>query len=115
MLLKKDSIPQEEELDPMGGVGHLLLEHMAEALSLPTAVCGFSRATLAPGAEVGYHVHDTDSEVYYILSGIGEYCDGAATYRVEAGDVSYTPRGEGHGIRNVGDGELEFIALSLLA
>ena len=113
MLLKKEQIPKEQELDPMGGVGHLLLEHMAEALSLPTAVCGFSRATLAPGAEVGFHVHDTDAEVYYILSGIGEYCDGAATYRVEAGDVSYTPRGEGHGIKNAGNEPLIFIAMSM--
>ena len=113
MLLKKEQIPQEEELAPLGGVGHLLLDHMAEALSLPSTIGGFSRATLAPGAEVGYHIHDTDAEVYYILSGVGEYCDGVATYRVEAGDVSYTPRGEGHGIKNVGNEPLVFIALCL--
>ena len=113
MLVTKDNIPTFEEIDPMWGKGHLTLEHAGLALKLPQSVGALARATLAPGAEVGYHVHDTDSEVYYFLSGVGEYTEGDTHYRVGPGDASYTAIGEGHGIKNIGESELVFIALTL--
>ena len=115
MLVKKSDIPKEEELDPMGGSGHLLLEVISGILPPAARIDTLARATLAPGAEVGYHLHETDSELYYFLRGEGEYTEGDVHCRVGEGDATYTPVGGGHGIRNVGDGELEFIALSLLA
>ena len=113
MLAKKDQIPQNVESAPMGGSGWLLLDKMSLAVNMPGVIKTFAKATLAPGSEVGYHIHSTDSEAYYILSGVGEYTEGGVTRRVSAGDVSYTPMGEGHGIKNVGADNLEFIALIL--
>ena len=113
MLIKKDYIPKEIENAPMGGAGLLLLDKMSQAVKLPDSVGMFAKATLAPGAEVGYHVHSTDSEAYYILSGVGEYTENGVTTLVSAGDVTYTPMGEGHGIKNVGAEPLVFIALIL--
>ena len=114
MLVRKNQIPQAEELDPMGGRGHLLLEEISGAIPLNARIDTLARATLAPGAAVGYHLHSTDAEAYYFLSGIGEYTDGKTTCRVTAGDVTYTPRGEGHGVENVGNEDLVFIALSVI-
>lgn len=113
MLAKKEQIPQNTENAPMGGKGWLWLDKMSQAVTMPGVIKTFARATLTPGSEVGYHVHTTDSEAYYILSGEGEYTEGGKTCRVTAGDVSYTPMGEGHGIKNVGQENLEFIALIL--
>lgn len=110
MLYKREDIPNFTETDPMGGSGNLLLEKMSEAKALP-GVATFARAILDPGSEVGYHVHSGDSEAYYFLSGEGEYNDNGVTYRVSAGDYSFTPDGEGHGIKNIGREKLEFIAL----
>jgi mannose-6-phosphate isomerase-like protein (cupin superfamily) len=59
-------------------------------------------------------VHETDAEAYYFLSGIGEYSDGESTVTVGAGDVTFTPRGEGHGVRNAGNEALIFLALSVV-
>ena len=114
MLVKKNQIPKTEELDPMGGHGNLLLEEISGAIPLNARSDTLAKATLAPGAAVGYHVHDSDAEAYYFLSGVGEYNDGEKSYRVEAGDVTYTPIGEGHGVKNVGDGDLVFLALSVI-
>ena len=114
MLVEKNDIPKVEEHDPMGGRGHLLLEMLSEAVPLNARIDTLARATLAPGAAVGYHVHESDAEAYYFLSGIGEYNDGKSSYRVSAGDVTFTPMGEGHGIENVGTEELVFIALSVI-
>lgn len=115
MFVEKSRIPQAEEIAPMGGAGHLLLDQMSAAVRLPDTVGTFAKATLARGAEVGYHIHDTDSEAYYFLSGVGEYTEDGTTVRVSAGDVTYTPMGKGHGVRNVGDEDLVFIALILNA
>ena len=114
MIVKKERIPVAEELDPMGGHGHLLLEEISGAIPLNARIETLAKATLAPGAEVGYHVHDTDAEAYYFLSGIGEYSDGKSTVTVRAGDVTFTPSGEGHGVKNAGSEDLVFLALSVI-
>lgn len=114
MLVKKNQIPKTEELDPMGGHGNLLLEEISGAIPLNARIDTLAKATLAPGAAVGYHVHSTDAEAYYFLSGVGEYTDGKSSCRVGAGDVTFTPMGEGHGVENVGNEDLIFIALSVI-
>ena len=73
----------------------------------------FNHVVLHPGCALGWHVHDDDSETYYILRGEGEYSDNGTLTTVGAGDVTFVGPGEGHSIRNTGDGDLEFIALIL--
>ncbi len=73
----------------------------------------FAHTTVLPGHGIGYHVHVGDGEIYYILSGKGEDNDNGAVTTVEAGDVTFCPPGEGHGILCVGDEPLELIALIL--
>ena len=74
----------------------------------------YSRVTLYPGQEVGYHLHDGNSEIYYILSGKGVYDDNGEKIDVEEGTVTFTPSGSSHGLKNTGDDVLEFIALIVL-
>lgn len=74
----------------------------------------FARAELKPGEEVGYHIHTGESEQYYIISGKGEYSDNGKIVEVAPGTVTYTPSGEGHGIKNTGRDMLVFIALIIL-
>ncbi len=71
----------------------------------------FSLARLNPGEEVEYHEHFGEFESYYIISGKGMYLDGDTEVEVLPGTVTFTPSGSGHGIKNIGDEVLEFIAL----
>ena len=71
----------------------------------------FAKATLEIGAEVKFHVHNGESETYYILSGCGTYNDNGKEVTVSSGDITFTADGEGHGLRNNGTEPLEFIAL----
>lgn len=71
----------------------------------------FSHAIVEPGCSIGYHVHENESEIYYILRGTGEYNDNGKTSVVKAGDVTITAAGEGHSIDNIGEEPLEIIAL----
>ena len=73
----------------------------------------FNHLYLAPGCEVGWHIHHGDGETYYILSGTGEYNDNGTLKTVGPGDVTFVDDGEGHALKNTGDEMLEAIALIL--
>ena len=71
----------------------------------------FAHTTVAPGSGIGYHVHNGDTEIYYVVSGSAEYNDNGTITTISAGDVTFTPSGTGHGINNKGTEPLEIIAL----
>ena len=74
----------------------------------------FALAQLKPGEEVEFHIHNNESESYYILSGSGVYNDNGTEMEIFPGTVTFTPSGTGHGIKNNGSELLEFVALILL-
>ena len=74
----------------------------------------FSHVSLLPGETVEYHVHNDEFESYYILSGNALYNDNGKELHISEGTVTFTPSGEGHGITNIGENNLEFIALIVL-
>ena len=71
----------------------------------------FARITLNPGCSIGYHVHETDAELFYILKGTAEYSDNGTICTVSAGDVTVCPAGTGHGVANKTDEVVELIAV----
>ena len=73
----------------------------------------FNLMTLAPGNSIGEHMHSGDNEVFYFLSGEGEYNDDGRTVRVEAGDVAVCSSSQTHSLKNTGSEDLVFIALIL--
>lgn len=83
---------------------------LAEGVA-PESLRTYAHAELDPDAEVSYHVHTGECECYYILSGKGDYNDNGEIVPVEAGDVTFTPSGHGHGLKNTGTDTLEFMAL----
>lgn len=99
---------------PFQGVGEITVRNLlngAPEMSGKGRV--FAHTTVWPHAGIGYHVHQGDSETYYILSGTGRYNDNGTIMTVHAGDVTYTAPGEGHGIEAIGDEPVEMIALIL--
>lgn len=71
----------------------------------------FAHTTVAPHSGIGFHMHNGDTEIYYVLSGKAEYNDNGLLTTIEAGDVAFTPSGTGHGINNESDEPLDIIAL----
>lgn len=99
---------------PFSGTGEITVRSLlndAQEMSRKGRV--FAHTTVYPGSAIGYHVHNGDSETYYILSGTGRYNDNGNIVTVGAGDVTYTASGEGHGIECVGEEPVEMIALIL--
>ena len=69
------------------------------------------RGSLAPGASIGMHTHETSSEIIYILSGTGKalYDDGEE--RLVPGMCHYCKKGHAHSLINDGAEELCFFAV----
>ena len=67
--------------------------------------------TLIPGASIGYHCHDTSSEMIYVLSGSGKMITDEGEERLSVGDCHYCPMGHSHSFINDGEADLIFFAV----
>ena len=70
------------------------------------------RGRLEPGCSIGYHSHETNSEIIYILSGEARclYDDGEE--RLAPGQCHYCPKGHSHSLINASATEaLTFFAV----
>ena len=67
--------------------------------------------TLEPGASIGYHCHDTSSEIIYLLEGVGTVLCDDAEETFKPGQVHYCPKGHSHSLINRGDKPLVFVAV----
>lgn len=96
-----------------GGKGQVIMKHLLEKEMMGDKCTLYAEVTIHPGSTLGYHVHEGDSESYYIISGEGIYTDDNVTRRVKAGDVTFTPSGHGHAMEPVGDKPIVFMAMIL--
>lgn len=67
--------------------------------------------TLAPGASIGLHTHETNSEIIYILSGHGKVLMDGGEEAVAAGQCHYCPKGHTHSLVNNSGADLVFFAV----
>ncbi len=116
MIRRKDECELEYREHMRDGKGTVELTNL---ISGPKELCEkgrlFSKITLKSGCSIGFHVHETDSELFYILKGQAEYNDNGNIVTVSAGDVTVCPPGTGHGIENKSDETVEFMAVIVYA
>ena len=66
---------------------------------------------LMPGASIGRHTHETNSEIMYIVSGTATFTVGDTVETVQAGQCHYCPKGGTHMLQNRGGEPLVFFAV----
>ena len=95
------------------GIGSVTMFHfLSEKEAVGTGRL-FVKTVIEPGNSIGVHKHEGDMEVYYILKGKALVSDNGTDVILEAGDCNVCPDGQSHSIQNVGDENLEYIALIL--
>lgn len=67
--------------------------------------------TLEPGASIGKHMHDTNSEIIYIINGSGKVLFDEGSETVLKGNCHYCPKGHSHSLINDSDTDLVFFAV----
>ena len=96
-----------------GGNGTVSICHAAEKGDLLANCRLFAKITLEPGGSIGYHQHEREEEIYYILSGQGVVNDNGDIRTVYPGDSVITGNGAFHSIENQSDSPLEFLGVIL--
>ncbi|MCI8659261.1 MAG: cupin domain-containing protein [Lachnospiraceae bacterium] len=66
---------------------------------------------LKPGDSIGYHKHETSSEIIYILSGRADFLYDEGKEAIEAGGCHYCPKGHSHSMLNNSHEDLIFFAV----
>ena len=66
---------------------------------------------LQPGCSIGMHIHDTSSEVIYVLEGEGTTILDGVTEVLHPGDCSYCKKGSSHTLMNKDETDLVFFAV----
>lgn len=105
MKIDFDSLPLHEVVGLRGGEGKALIRQVEDADNR------IMRITLSPGASIGFHRHDTSSEMVYLLSGNGVFVKEEGEEAVTAGDCHYCPKGQAHSLKNTGETDLTILAI----
>ncbi|MCF7853672.1 MAG: cupin domain-containing protein [Candidatus Pacebacteria bacterium] len=111
-MIRRDGSYDTDVREKMrGGEGAVKIEHLwkKDELKGRTRLC--ARLTLPPGATIGYHKHEDEEEVFYVVSGAGLVEEGDESRKVNAGDTILTGNGAGHAVEAVGDQPLVMLAL----
>ncbi|MPM81184.1 Oxalate-binding protein [bioreactor metagenome] len=110
MIIRKSQI-RTDESNLRDGKGLVKREFIVEGDDLRGKAKLFSKITIPVGNSIGMHDHVDDFEVYYILKGKGKVLDNNEFVEVNEGDAIYTADGNKHCIENIGNEDLEFIAI----
>jgi len=113
MIRRSNEIREERIHGLKEGKGAIKLSHLLEKEELSGKGRLCAREVIEPGNSIGYHQHEGDFELYYVLEGEGIVNDNGVETTVRKGDVVRTGQGEFHSIQNVGDRNLELIAIIL--
>ncbi len=110
MIIKKQNMKQETRKEMRGGRGEVVITHMVPSESMINARL-MAELTLEPGAGIGLHRHDKETEYYIIIEGSGVVLEDDGSKEVSKGDIVITGDGQSHSIKNTGDAVLKFIAV----
>jgi len=111
MIKSADTIITDYREHMRGGEGTVEVTELATAEELNSKGRLFGKIVLKPGCSIGFHIHEHDSELFYILSGTAVYSDNGEEKTVSAGDVTVCPTGTGHSIRNETAENVELMAV----
>jgi len=114
MIRKKHEMENEVRERMRGGEGAVEILHIFRSKELTGRTRLFARLRLGAGSSIGFHRHEGEEEVFYILSGTGHVSEGGPVSPVGPGDAVLTGAGGGHSISNTGPDPLEFLAVILL-
>lgn len=114
MVIKAENMQTDIRENMRGGNGAVNLQGLVPSESLPVRSRLFSLVTLEPGCGIGPHVHEGETEIYYVLEGEGVLDDNGEQVALRAGDCNVCGSGAFHAIANESDKPLKFIAVIIL-
>jgi len=113
MIKRNKEIKEQVLTNFRDGIGDISMFHFMTEQEAQGMGRLFVKTVIPPGNSIGEHAHQGDMEAYYILSGKALVSDNGEEVTLEAGDCNICFDGDSHSIKNVGDDNLEYIAIIL--
>lgn len=113
MIKKAHELRIKDEPNLKGGRGTVKVINFLEEDESNRVGRLFGVSIIPVGCSIGYHQHTGDNEVYYFLKGTAKVSDNGKDDVLGPGDCMVCFDGDSHGIENIGDCDLEYIALIL--
>lgn len=114
MIKTKEMMTLEIRTRMRGGEGEVEFLELFAPSELTGKARMVARLTLGQGCSIGFHEHNQEEEIYYILEGEGVFTENGIETIVRAGDATLTGNGTGHSIRNDSQEPLVLMAVVLL-
>ena len=111
MIIKAEQCKADARANMKGGDGTVYVTEFVSPADLNDKGRLFGKIHLDPGASIGYHIHEGESELFYVLNGTAVYNDNGTEYPLCAGDTAIVTAGNGHCIANKGNEPVDLIAL----
>ena len=105
MIINFNDIPEQTIPGFKGGQGNFI----AKIYSDENNKIMFDQ--LEPGASIGLHTHETNSEIIYLISGTGRVIYDDTEEQLLPGECHYFPKGHTHSLINAGTDMLVFFAV----
>ena len=115
MIIKANECKADARKNMKGGDGTVYVTEFVSANELNGKGRLFGNIHLDPGASIGYHVHEGESELFYVIRGEALYNDNGTEYPLCVGDTAVVTAGNGHCIANRGTEPVDLIALIVYA
>ncbi len=111
MIKKQDSFNKALNEHMRGGDGIVEVLSLATKEELNNNGRLFGKITINPGCSIGFHVHENESELFYVLDGEAEYSDNGNIHTISAGELTICPPGTGHSVANKKEKTVTLMAL----
>ena len=115
MIKKAAEFKTDYRENMRGGNGTVEITNFVTPAELNDKGRMFANITLKPGCGIGFHVHEGESELFYLMKGEVLYNDNGVEQVLSAGDVMICPAGTGHGVTNNGTETAELCAVIVYA
>lgn len=114
MLFKENEHKVSFKESMRGGSGTIMFHELIPQGLLNEKGRLFSRIIIEPGCSIGFHGHEGECEIYYMLEGELIYNENnEKEYVIMKGDCTFNPAGTGHGVKNNSNIQAVVIAVIL--
>ena len=113
MIRKAHEMRLNDEVELKGGKGTIKIVNILEKDEVYGTGRLFAISIIPPGCSIGYHQHVGDFETYYFLKGKAKVVDNGKEDILGPGDSMVCYEGDWHVIENIGDEDLEYVAVIL--
>lgn len=94
MVINFNTMPEVANPQFKGGEGDTLFRTFNDGMNK------IMRGRLEVGCSIGYHAHETNSEIIFIISGEARCLYDEGEERLAAGQCHYCPKGHSHSLIN---------------